>query len=248
MNLNVRTEKPPVRRTLAWAVHLLTASGAVIGMVSLVEILAGDFRTAALLMMLALAIDSIDGTLARALDVKEWVPRVDGRRLDDIVDFLNFVVVPVVFMVATGHLTSWVWACIPVLASAYGFSQEESKTPDNFFRGWPSYWNVVAIYAWLFDLTDLAGTLWTLGLSIAIFVPIKYVYPSRVSILKRTTNGLGLAWGLLLAVCIWVPGWSRSYSLPQLSLLYPVYYIALSFWLGGLRDFTRRLGNSDTHR
>ena len=107
MSINVRTEKPPVRRTLAWAVHLLTASGAVVGMVSLVEILSGDYRAAGLLMMLALGIDSIDGTLARAARVKEWVPRVDGRRLDDIVDFLNFVVVPVVFMVATGHLTSW---------------------------------------------------------------------------------------------------------------------------------------------
>ena len=79
MNLNVRSEKPPVRRTLAWGVHLLTASGAAVGTISLVEILAGDFQAAALLMMLALGIDSIDGTLARALDVKEWVPKVDGR-------------------------------------------------------------------------------------------------------------------------------------------------------------------------
>ena len=130
-----------------------------------------------------------------------------------------------------------------MLASAYGFSQEESKTPDDFFRGWPSYWNVVALYAWLLDLSVLSGTLWTLGLSVAIFVPIKYVYPSRVPVLKRTTNGLGLAWGLLLAFAIAVPGWSREHYLTQISLLYPAYYILLSFWLGGLKERARKLRN-----
>ena len=98
------------------------------------------------------------------------IPRVDGRRLDDIVDFLNFVIVPVVFMVASGHLSSSAWAVAPILASAYGFSQHDSKTEDHFFLGWPSYWNVVALYLWLLDLTPGAGTLWVVGFSIAIFV------------------------------------------------------------------------------
>ncbi|MFP6661114.1 MAG: CDP-alcohol phosphatidyltransferase family protein, partial [Myxococcota bacterium] len=70
------TKNSPARLTLAWGVHLLTASGAVVGMVSIMAILAGDLTRAALLMMLALAIDSIDGTLARKARVKQLLPRV----------------------------------------------------------------------------------------------------------------------------------------------------------------------------
>ena len=240
MTTTATTEKSPARLTLAWSVHPLTASGAVIGMLSIVEILAGDLNHAALLIMLALGIDSIDGTLARKAHVSQLLPDVDGRRLDDIVDFLNFVIVPVVFMVASGHLASWIWAIAPVLASAYGFSQAEAKTEDEFFRGWPSYWNVVALYAWLLDISVLSGTLWTLGLSVAIFVPLKYVYPSRVRVLRRTTNVLGTIWGLMIVMAIMFPMWSRSWSIAEISLLYPIYYTALSFWLGGLRDRARQ--------
>ena len=110
MTSTARTQKSPTRLTLAWSVHLLTASGAVVGMLSIVQILAGNYSLVALLMMLALGIDSIDGTLARKAHVSQLLPAVDGRRLDDIVDFLNFVIVPVIFMVASGHLASWIWA------------------------------------------------------------------------------------------------------------------------------------------
>ncbi len=233
------TKNSPARLTLAWGVHLLTASGAVVGMVSIMAILAGNLPRAALLMMLALAIDSIDGTLARKARVKQLLPRVDGRRLDDIVDFLNFVIVPVVFMVASGHLGSWVWAGIPILASAYGFSQQDAKTDDDFFRGWPSYWNIVALYAWMLDLSVLSGTLWTVGLSIAIFIPIKYVYPSRARSLKRTTNALGIGWGILISLAIAFPPLEQNFHLTAVSLFFPVYYVGLSFWLGGLQERAR---------
>ncbi len=147
------------RQTLAWGVHLLTASGAVFGAVALLAIMAGDLSRALLLMGVTLFIDSVDGTLARRVGVAEVLPRIDGRRLDDIVDYLNFVIVPVVFMVAAGSLLHWSFAALPILASAYGFSQNEAKTEDDFFLGWPSYWNVVAAYLWLLHLSPLAGTL-----------------------------------------------------------------------------------------
>jgi len=224
-----------VRVGLAWGVHLLTASGAVIGVVSLLAIAAGDFNRAALLMLAALAIDSVDGTLARRVGVSEVLPEVDGRRLDDLVDYLNYVIVPAVFLVWSGGVSSWGWAALPVLASAYGFSQAQAKTEDHFFLGFPSYWNVVAIYVWALEVTPGVAAAWLTGLSAAVFVPIKYVYPSHMTVLLRTTNlGAGV-WVLVLAAAIAFPERLGHLPLIKLSLAYPLYYVGISLWLGGLR-------------
>jgi phosphatidylcholine synthase len=223
------------RRILAWGVHLFTASGAVAGALALVAIAADQLAIAALLMLLTLAIDAVDGTLARVVGVAQLVPRIDGRRLDDIVDYLNYVIVPSVFMVAAGSLLGWAWIALPVLSSAYGFSQRDAKTDDDFFLGWPSYWNVVAVYLWLLDAAALSGTLAVAFFAIAVFVPLKYVYPSRMSVLKRTTTALGVAWLLALAAAIALPETAARIRLVEISLSYPAYYLVLSFWLGGLR-------------
>lgn len=224
----------PVRRTLAWGVHLFTASGAVVGVLALLCIAEGWFERAALLMMAAFFIDAVDGTLARRVRVADVLPGINGRRLDDIVDFLNFVIVPVVFMVWTGGVAGWIWAAPPILASAYGFSQEDAKTEDSFFLGWPSYWNVVAIYLWLLEISPGIGTAWVVFFSIAVFVPIKYVYPSRLLVLKRTTNLLGAVWGGLVVASVIFPEWGERAYLVEISLAYVIYYLVLSFWLGGL--------------
>jgi phosphatidylcholine synthase len=86
------------------------------------------------------------------------LPGIDGRRLDDIVDYLNYVVVPAVFMASAGSLVHWSFAAAPILASAYGFAQTEAKTDDHYFLGFPSYWNVVAIYLWGLDVGPAVGT------------------------------------------------------------------------------------------
>lgn len=230
------TGEIPTRRTLlAWGVHLFTASGAVIGTLALVAIGAGHLAIAALLMLLTLVIDAVDGTLARRVGVEQLVPEIDGRRLDDIVDYLNYVIVPSVFMVAAGSLLGWAWIALPVLSSAYGFSQQDAKTEDDFFLGWPSYWNVVAVYLWLLETPPVAGTVVVAAFAVAVFVPFKYVYPSRMSVLRRTTTALTLGWLLALTAAIALPETAERLHLVELSLAYPLYYLALSFWLGGLR-------------
>jgi phosphatidylcholine synthase len=184
-------------------------------------------------MLAALAIDSVDGTLARAFAVSEVLPEFDGRRLDDLVDYLNYVIVPAVFMVAGGSLPGWGWAALPVLASAYGFSQSEAKTDDDFFLGFPSYWNVVAIYLWQLELSPTMSAALVAGLAAAVFVPLKYVYPSRMTPLWRTTNAGAALWIVAVAAAI---VWQRELEgipLIELTLLFPAYYIAISLWLGG---------------
>jgi len=226
-------EPSPVRVVLAWGVHLFTASGAVIAAAAILAMGTGDLATAACLMIVALIIDSIDGTFARLVGVKQVLPNLDGRRLDDMVDYLNFVIVPAIFMVAAGNLLWWGFAALPILASAYGFSQENAKTDDDFFLGFPSYWNVLALYLWLLGLSPLAGTIWLVGLSIAVFVPLKYVYPSKLKVLRISTSFGGLAWSLVLMAAILMPGWAERFSIVEITLSYPIYYMLLSVVLGG---------------
>jgi phosphatidylcholine synthase len=235
----------PRRVAAAWAVHAFTASGALVGVAALLEIAAGRLRGAALLMLVGLFIDSVDGTLARAARVSEVVPRIDGRRLDDIVDYLNYVVVPAVFLVAAGAVAHWAVVGAAVLASAYGFSQQDAKTPDEFFLGFPSYWNVVAVYLWGLGIAPGTGTAIVLGLAVAVFVPLKYLYPSRAPVLWRTTALGALAWIVLVATAVATrsdagrPGSATNpllrLPLLEISLLYPAYYLALSLAIGGLR-------------
>ena len=231
---------PRSRVALAWSVHLFTASGAVIGALALAEIVSGDLSRAAVWMLVALVIDSVDGTFARAARVATVLPDFDGRRLDDMVDFLNYVIVPAVFMLAAGSLLGWAFAALPILASAYGFSQVDAKTEDDFFLGFPSYWNVVAIYLWLLDVSPGTGAALLVVLSVAVFVPLKYVYPSKAPRLRRTTNALGSLWVVLFAVAVAFREATAPFRLAEWTLAYPAYYLALSAWLGGWRRPRRR--------
>lgn len=233
----------PRRVALAWGVHLFTASGAAIGVAALLAISEGELSWAALLMLAALVIDSVDGTMARAVEVERVLPGFDGRRLDDIVDYLNYVIVPVVFMMGAESLPHWAWTAVPVLASGYGFSLSAAKTDDGFFLGFPSYWNALALYLWLLEVPPAAGAAIVLFLAAAVFVPLKYIHPSKLRVWYRTTLALSAAWILVMAFCVAHPALARSLPVVELSLVYPIYYAALSFWLGGWnRPSPRALG------
>ena len=226
------TREDPTRALLAWGIHALTASGSVIGLAALLACTRGDFRAAALGMLLALCVDSVDGTLARALDVGRHAPRVDGRRLDDIVDYLNYVMVPVVFLMMLGSLPHWSIAAAPLLASAYGFSQREAKTQDAFFLGWPSYWNVLALYVWLLDLSPATSSMLVIFFSIGVFVPLKYIYPSQMPVLRGASMAGALLWIAVTSAAVAWPDWAQPLHLAELSLAYPLYYMGASAWLG----------------
>jgi phosphatidylcholine synthase len=228
--------RPPVRRIMAWAVHLLTASGAVLGVLALLAIVKHDFATATVYMLVSMAIDSVDGSFARRVGVSRELPHIDGRRMDDIVDYLNFVIVPAVFMVEAGSVLSPGWVALPVLASAIGFSRADAKTDDDFFLGFPSYWNILAFYLWLLDYSPLTGTVWVVGLSIAVFIPYKYIYPSKLQnlTLRYVTSYGGMLWSIVLCGAVLNPELANRYHLVGWSLLYPAFYMLLSFKLGGL--------------
>jgi len=218
---------------VAWSVHAYTASGAVAGFLALRATFLGRARDAFLWMLVAVLIDATDGTLARAVEIKRVLPWFDGAKLDDIVDYFTFVIVPVVFLYHLHLLPVWgtlLFVALPLLASAYGFCQAAAKTPDFFFTGFPSYWNIVAFYLYAGQTPLwLNGTLICV-LSLFVFIPIRYLYPTRTVPFRRLTNLLGGLWVGVLLVLLWQFPTPSSW-LVLFSLYYPLYYTALSFYL-----------------
>jgi phosphatidylcholine synthase len=194
----------------------------------------GAYGGAFVWLAIATWIDSTDGTLARRVRVKEVLPNFDGARLDDIVDYLNYVVVPVVLAHSAALLpqgqTGWLIAAFPLVASGYGFCQTDAKTADHFFKGFPSYWNVVVFYLYVLRSPQWFNVAVLLILSVMVFVPIRYLYPSRTPTARHRTYALGLVWAVLLAVLLWqFPTPSRTLAI--VSLFFPAYYFAISFHL-----------------
>jgi phosphatidylcholine synthase len=227
---------------MAWLAHLYTALGAVLALASTIAVFEARFRDVFVLLSAAIFIDSTDGWLARALRVKERVPGYDGARLDDIVDYLTYVFVPVLLVIYAGLLPAgWDLAVgsLVLLASAYGFGQAEAKvsTTDYFFTGFPSYWNIVAFYLYALSWPTAANAAVVVAFAVLIFVPIRYVYPSRTPALRSLTVGLGLAWGaaVLLALYQLLRDGVASEPLVLGSLLFPIYYGGLSLVLTGQR-------------
>lgn len=220
---------------LPWAAHLYTACGAVLALVAVRQLFADDVRGALLALAAATVVDATDGVLARALRVGERLPRFDGARLDDIVDYLTYVFVPVVLVWRTGLLPpAWELPVLSVvlLSSAYGFGQADAKNEraDWAFTGFPSYWNLVALYLYVWRLPPAANAAILLALAGLVFVPIGYVYPSRTRTLRAPTLAWSAVWAVSTTVMIWrLPATDGPWM--GVSLSFVVYYFALSWWL-----------------
>lgn len=216
-----------------WLVHLYTASGAVLAFLALIRIVDNRYRDAFFWLFLSVLVDATDGVLARRADVSARIPSVDGARLDDIVDYLTYVFVPA-FFVWHARLVPDAWAIlVPVamlLASLYGFSRVDAKTADHFFTGFPSYWNIVVFYAYVARWAPPVNAAVLIACAALVFVPIRYVYPSRTPVWQVPTTILGGVWGVSMVAMLWqLP--SVSPPLLWASFAFPAYYVALSLAL-----------------
>ena len=222
-----------LQRTLAWTAHLYTATGAVIALLATGMTFAHNFRAVFIYMVAATFVDATDGVLARAFKVKERLPNFDGARLDDIIDYLMYVFIPALVVWQADMVPSPLPICAAmVLSSAYGFAQADAKitTADYFFTGFPSYWNIVVVYLYVMQLSQTANAIVLAVLAILVFVPIRYIYPSRTTALKWPTLVLGTMWAVVFTWIIWrLPAVDGPWTM--ISLAFPVYYFALSLWL-----------------
>lgn len=218
-----------IKKVLSIGVHLLTALGVVLGFWSLILIMQGDAANAFRVLALAAVIDAVDGTLARRVDVIRHTPEIDGTLIDNLVDYLTWVFLPLI----------WAWTFLEVpfivcaavlISSMFGFAHIRAKTPDHFFRGFPSYWNIVVFYLFILEVDAAISATLLLILAVLVLTPVKFVYPSRTQYRQKTTLFLSMPYFVMLLAMLYyfeeTPLW-----LAVLSLYYPVYYTVLSLYL-----------------
>jgi phosphatidylcholine synthase len=238
-------------RARAYAVHLLTASGIVAAFLAVAELMqeGPDERVVFAWLVVAVVIDAVDGPLARAWDVKRFAPDIDGRTIDDIVDYLTFTFVPLLLVWRMGWvpfapgILGVAWIVPALLASLLGFANVAAKDEAaGYFRGFPSYWNVAAFYAGLafYGLGETgqwvngAGLLALAALTVS---PVRFLYPNltprpwKLPVMLGAAAWLALLLGMLL-VYPRVPGWVVA-----VSLTYPAFYATLSILIDPQRSW-----------
>ena len=228
-------------RLFAWLVHFYTASGAVLAFAAALAAINAQFREAFLFLIASTFVDATDGMLARRAGIPAATPTFDGARLDDIVDYLTFVFVPMLILYLAGDLPPgwgfWVVTAV-LLSSGYGFASLDAKTSDYFFTGFPSYWNIVALYLHAGGLHPALNAAVLFALSVMVFVRSGYVYPSRTPVLRGLTTTLGVIWGVMvIGIIVQLPTVSPALLIG--SLFFPLYYAVLSFVLHARRGQAR---------
>jgi len=180
--------------------------------------------------------------------VKEVLPDFDGTLLDNVIDYLNYVIVPallVYWMPLVPASVTWVpvdvsmvVAAAMALSSAFQFCQGDAKTHDHYFKGFPSYWNIVVFYLAILQLNPWMNLVVILVLSVLVFVPFRYIYPTRTYFLQRTTLVLTSLWGaVILTILYQYP--DQQPWLVWASLAYVGYY-ALASGIVNLRRWKKR--------
>lgn len=228
----------PQQRWAGWLTHAFTAGGAFLGLLALWAVSLEKPTVAFWLMSATIVVDAVDGMFARWIDIKRVVPQIDGALLDNIVDFFNYAMVPAFFllMIPVVPMSSrFICALAITFSAAYQFTQVDAKTEDHFFKGFPSYWNIAVFYLFFWQMQAWINFLIILFLAAMSFVPIKYVYPSRLDYLTHSKT-LRLAmltativWGIATAGLLWVYPASHP-ILVFLSMGYLILYMVISLY------------------
>ncbi|MFP4274716.1 MAG: CDP-alcohol phosphatidyltransferase family protein [Paracoccaceae bacterium] len=199
----------------ALLVHLFTATGAVFAMLAMLAAAEGDWPMMFLWLVVAFAVDGIDGPLARKYHVLTHAPRFDGVLLDLIIDYLTYVFIPAFALFKSGLLPGWTgWIAIILItfASAMYFCDTRMKTADNSFQGFPGCWNMVVIV-----LFAVEPPLWLMlpliaALAVAMFLPLKFVHPVRTARWRAVTLPMALGWTFFAGWAAWVEFHPESWA------------------------------------
>jgi phosphatidylcholine synthase len=203
MESSNHTETPPAtstRRAAAFSVHVFTALGAGVALISLLEAVREHWAAMFAWLGLALIVDGADGPLARRLDVMRLQPDWSGEVLDLVVDFVTYVFVPAYAITASGMLLPIAAPLLGIgvtVSGALYFADRRMKREDNHFRGFPALWNAAAFYLFLLRWPPLLSSLAVAMLIAATFLPFHVLHPVRVVRLRWLTLSLMCLWGVL---------------------------------------------------
>ncbi|WP_181173527.1 phosphatidylcholine synthase [Mesorhizobium sp. B2-3-12] len=181
----------------AFSVHLLTASGSFLAFLSLVA--ASEERWTAMFWWLGLAlfVDGIDGPIARKLEVKEILPTWSGELLDNIIDYVTYVLIPAFALYQRGFMgegLSFLSAAIIVVSSAIYYADTGMKTKENFFKGFPVVWNMVVFTLFVIEPGQWVSFAVVVVAGVLTFIPINFIHPVRVVRLRPLNLGMTLLW------------------------------------------------------
>jgi phosphatidylcholine synthase len=202
--MTARLSKP---RAAALSVHFLTATGAVFAMLAMLEAVQQDWDMMFLWLVVAFAVDGIDGPLARKTDVRENAPEFDGVLLDLIIDYLTYVFIPAFALFSSGLMDGWSgWAMVIVMtfASALYFADTRMKTRDYSFAGFPGCWNMVVLVLFALQPGWMVCLGLVLVLSVAMFLPIKFIHPVRTARWRMVSLPMTAAWTFFAGWAAWV--------------------------------------------
>ncbi len=213
----------------AWGVHLLTASGAVFGLLAMISVAGGNDLASLWWMIITVAIDGVDGALARHFRVKTLIPSVDGALLDNVVDYFTWSVVPAFFLCMTPLAGEW-WrypvAAAILVASGFQFARTDAKTEDHAFSGFPSYWNIVVFYMVMLRTPVWLNVAVLLLCAAGSFLPVRCLYPSRTPQWRGFNVAFGSLWALCLVLALLL--YPKGNDFVRISWVYVAYYVVVS--------------------
>lgn len=203
------------REIKALAVHLLTATGAVFAMLAMLAAVDGKWSLMFLWLVVAFAVDGIDGPLARRYHVKQYAPHFDGVLLDLIIDYLTYVFIPAFALFKSGLLPGWTgWFAIIIItfASALYYADTRMKTRDNSFSGYPGVWNMPVLVLFAIEPNFWISLALVTALAVAMFLPLKFIHPVRTERWRNVSLPMAFAWTFFAGWAAWVDFHPQSWA------------------------------------
>ena len=229
--------KKDIDTLLAWSVHLLTCSGLIAGFLSLICIFQNDETSAFLFLGLALLIDAIDGTLARKFKVSVFLKNIDGKMLDSVIDFFNYIIIPSLMIYWFKFVPAPFEIIVPsiiLIVSAISYSNNNLMTSDNFYKGFPCIWNILLFYLYLFDLSQIYNLFLISACILLKFIPIKFIHPLRVNKYRKYSAIFMVLWFIssfkILLSSFYVLNNNFDYLFLGIWLISNIYFVCLTFY------------------
>ena len=182
---------------LSILVHFLTGFGIVAGFFALIAVMNSNQKEAFIWLGLAFLIDSVDGTLARKFNVKKNLPNIDGKMLDSIIDFFNYVIVPSIMIYWFRYVPDQFAILIPtilIFISIFSYVNLNILTNDNYYNGFPAIWNVIILYFYIFGTSQNFNLIFLILLIFLKFSPLKCIHPLRVKKFKSLSIFFAIFW------------------------------------------------------
>ena len=211
----------------AWAVHAFTLTGIIWATLAMLALADNQPKLMWLYLGIALVVDGVDGSMARAAEVGKYAPNFDGVILDSIIDYLTWTFIPALFMFKTGLLGEGAWGVFLLvlinLTSMFCYANAQMKTNDYYFMGFPAAWNIVALALWFMNPSLLATSIIVIIFSILTWAPIAFVHPFRVKRLMPVNIIAAIAWVATSAMMV--------ISYPEADVITTIIWIVSGVWL-----------------